>query len=155
MSSPKLVSVEFFIGDEGDMTVVFDAFKKAFPSLQGVKGEDVFDWVMGDEEAGKRVAAALDDSSLGQWYGQAYHLYEHHAGGAGRSQGFYIVPYTEDRFIKIMAPQEPYNQMQLICDYSRRPSLRAASEIIKLAQRAKRWRVEDSIPVLWNDPVWR
>ena len=137
----KLKEAQFGPRDEGEMEMVVGAFASAFPSLEGI-APHVWGYLQRDVAATDALVAALDASSCnGEWPGSVQIKWTEIAGKENLVfDECQIVPYCGDRICRITGIGV------VICDYSRRPSLTAASEVIKL--------IEANSVHLWNPPVW-
>lgn len=144
----KLARVDIALPTEGDfLEEVVAAFCAPFPSLAGVRGDDLVEFLV-TREMPQRLNDALDKASCnGEWPAAVFLTGENHGGGWDAEE-LVVRPYTGDRFLRLRdfrnAPVG--NDLLAIVDYTQRPSLFAAQEIIEI--------IEEFPGACYNRPHW-
>lgn len=138
----KLREAQFGPRTSEEMETVVAAFTAAFPSLEGV-APHVWGYFHGERESEIAIAAALDAASCdGEWPGQVKKIWSEIV---GRDEllldEVVITPYCGDRVLRIT----PIGVVT--CDYSQRPSVTAAGEVLSL--------LESGAVRTWNRPVFQ
>lgn len=149
----KLQRVEIGVNSMQEFCLVFEAFAAAFPSLEGVDGATLYQWIESGEDAAAEALREQIADSAGhdeQWPAAITRIVEEGITGRHKEK-FLISPYVGDRHLVV----HPYQngKWYVVADYSERPSAFAAAALIALIGRMSRW-AKDGLPALWNDPEW-
>lgn len=152
----KLEYVSFKTKGIEGITVVWDAFKSAFPSLEHITGVDLLAAMQGEWGG---LCEGIEESSVdGRWPAKATLHTERQASGVIATK-LVVTPYIGDRHF-ILFGRGFYHRGLVACDYRTRPSTVAAAQVIALCKVATVWfrhpqdrRGREAV-ALFNRPKW-